>query len=112
MLKQIFGAVFALALIAGTSGCTATTGESLGRNVDDTEITTAVKSHLATDHMASLTQIDVKTVNGTVYLTGFVPDTTAKQHAEARTKEVNGVQQVVNNLQIEGVSAGDVPKTR
>jgi hyperosmotically inducible protein len=84
------------------SGCTAITGKTAGRNVDDATITTAVKSKLATDQAAStLTKIDVDTNNGTVSLNGNVEDAAAKQRAAELAQQVEGVNEVINNLQVQ-----------
>src|SRR6059036_842291 len=48
------------------------TGRSTGRFVDDQSITASVKAKLVADKAANLTRVGVKTVNGTVYLTGSV----------------------------------------
>lgn len=101
--QLILGVVLAGSLAA----CTAMTGESAGRNIDDASITAAVKAKLAKEHPTTLTSIDVDTVKGTVYLTGTVPDMAAKQKAEEIAFDVSGVNRVVNNLQTR--SAGDMP---
>src|SRR5436190_12295026 len=60
-------------VLMALSGCTAMTGETLGQNIDDTNITAAVKTKLATGEKAStLTRIDVDTVRGVVSLNGVV----------------------------------------
>ena len=67
----------------------------------DAKITTSVKTHLATnDRLKTLTQISVKTVDKTVYLTGAVPSQQEKDLAEQVTSKVEHVQKVVNNLEI------------
>lgn len=97
-----------LALAAFLTACTAMTGETAGRNVDDATITTAVKAKLAGDHPVSLTSVGVETVNGTVYLTGNVRDTADKRRASEIAGSVKGVEKVVNNLHTE--SAADAPR--
>jgi len=67
----------------------------------DAKITTSVKTHLATnDRLKTLTQISVKTVDKTVYLTGAVPSQQEKDMAEKVASGVEDVQKVVNNLEI------------
>ncbi|HSQ04874.1 MAG TPA: BON domain-containing protein [Burkholderiales bacterium] len=102
--QLILGVVLAGSLVA----CTAMTGESAGRNIDDANITAAVKAKLAMEHATTLTSIDVDTVKGTVYLTGTVPDFAAKQKAGEIAYNVSGVNRVVNNLQARS-AAGDAP---
>ena len=67
----------------------------------DSKITTSVKTHLATnDRLKTLTQISVKTIDKTVFLTGTVPTQQEKDLAEQVTSKVEHVQKVVNNLEI------------
>ena len=100
--------VLALALASSMAACTAMTGESAGRNLDDASITAAVKTKLAAEHATTLTSVDVDTIRGVVYLTGTVRDTAAKQHAGEAAEKVSGVTRVVNNLQTRSIAA-DAP---
>jgi len=91
-----------LLLITLFSGCTAMTGETLGQNIDDTNITAAVKTKLATGEKAStLTRINVDTVRGVVSLTGVVETESERARAEQLASQVGGVKRVINNLQIQ-----------
>ncbi len=83
------------------TGCQALTGKTAGTTVDDTMITSSVKTKLAGDSMSSLTRIDVDTDRGVVTLNGIVESAQAKTQAENLAGQVSGVQRVVNNLQIE-----------
>ena len=107
MGKRIAKILCSAVLVVGLSACTAVTGESVGRNVDDASITASVKTRLAADSARTLTSVDVDTVRGTVYLTGTVPDAQAKHRAAKIAGEVDGVDRVVNNLQ---TRAGDAPE--
>ncbi|MBI0328157.1 BON domain-containing protein [Burkholderia plantarii] len=62
--------------------------------VTDTWITTKVKTELATAKGVKSTDIDVKTVDGVVTLTGVLPSKIAVHKAVAVTKAVKGVKQV------------------
>jgi hyperosmotically inducible periplasmic protein len=101
MLRILYGTLAALILSLQLSACTAMTGESLGQNVDDTTITTTVKSKLALEKASSLTRIGVDTVKGVVHLTGVVESATVRDRATAVAREVGGVRGVVNNLQLQ-----------
>lgn len=92
----VLAAVFAM----GVSGCQALTGETLGEHIDDTTITTTVKTRLAQEKGASLTRIQVDTDRGVVQLSGVVDSTTDRIRAEEVTRRVGGVKRVVNNLQV------------
>ena len=105
--RQMLG----VALVAvGLAACTAMTGRTAGRTIDDAAISAAVKAKLVGDRAGALTSVDVDTVSGTVYLTGTVPDAAAKQRAAMLTRRVDGVVAVENNLQTRASSAGDAPE--
>ncbi len=109
-MKWKRAAVFAAAVgFAMVAGCESMTGRTAGRHVDDASITASVKSKLAGDRAGTLTSIDVDTVSGTVYLTGTVPDSAAKERAGELARDVDGVRSVVNNLDTRGSMAGDAP---
>ncbi|MBU1711617.1 MAG: BON domain-containing protein, partial [Proteobacteria bacterium] len=60
-------------LIATFSACAATsTRESSGEYIDDSVITTKIKSLIAADDFLKSFQISVETYQGTVQLSGFV----------------------------------------
>ncbi len=91
--------VLVLSIFFLAAGYHTATGETLKENAVDTKITTSVKSHLATnDTLKTLTQISVRTVDKTVYLTGSVPTLKEKSLAEEVTSKVEGVQKVVNKI--------------
>jgi len=108
-MSRIGKLLVGLALVAGLAGCTAMTGETAGQNVNDSAITAKIKSKMGADKASTLTSVDVDTVRGTVYLTGTVADSTAKQRATEIAQSVTGVNRVVNNLETR-TSAGDVPR--
>lgn len=89
-------------LLMAISGCQAMTGETLGQNIDDTNITAAVKTKLATgDKASTLTRIDVDTVRGVVHLGGVVATDQDRARAEQIASQVGGVKRVVNDLQVQ-----------
>ena len=67
----------------------------------DSKITTTVKSKLAVDQASSLSRVGVETTRGTVQLTGLVENTATKEKVAAVARSVDGVKNVVNNLQIQ-----------
>ena len=94
-------AMVLIVMLALGAGCRSTTGTSLGQNIDDTGITSKVKTKLSGDRMSNLTRVSVTTANGVVSLTGIVPTGADRARAEEITRSVDGVQQVQNNLQTE-----------
>jgi osmotically-inducible protein OsmY len=88
-----------LALIATFAACAATrTQESTGEYVDDSVITTKVKSLLAADDFLKSFQIGVETFKGVVQLSGFVNSQEAVNKAVKITKSVKWVKDVKNDL--------------
>ena len=95
--------ILMLFLLAGGQlliGCEALTGQTLGENIDDTNLTAYVKASLAGDKMVNLTRISVQTTNGVVHLAGVVSSDEEKARAEEIARGVRGVKDVVNNIQV------------
>ena len=88
-------------LILVLAGCQATTGRTAGQTVDDTTITTSVNATLTADKASNFTRIDVDTNRGVVSLNGIVQNSDQKARAERLASRVDGVKQVVNNLQVQ-----------
>jgi hyperosmotically inducible protein len=91
----------ALLLLLSAAGCTSMTGQTAGQYIDDSTITTSVKTKLVVDKVANFTRIDVDTTNRVVSLNGVVESTEQKERAEQLAMEVSGVRRVDNNLQIQ-----------
>src|SRR4030065_2436109 len=88
-----------LMLIATFAACASTsTRESTGEYVDNSVITTKVKSLLANDDFLKSFQISVETFKGTVQLSGFVDSQAAADKAGQIARSVKGVNSVKNNL--------------
>jgi len=88
-----------LMLIAAFAACSSTrTHKSAGEYVDDSVITTKIKSLLAADDFMKSFQISVKTYKGDVQLSGFVNDQRAVNKADEIVRSVKGVKSVNNNL--------------
>jgi len=86
-------------LVAGIAACASTSKQSgTGEYVDDTVITTKVKSLLAADDFLKSFAISVETYKGTVQLSGFVDSQNAINKAGEIARDVQGVSSVKNNL--------------
>jgi len=86
-------ACFAFAL-AGCAGA----GVKTGQYIDDSTITTKVKSELAADEVVSAFDVHVETIKGSVRLSGFVNSPDQRRRAEQLARTVAGVQSVDNGL--------------
>jgi len=90
-----------LVLIIGFAACASTSGQSsTGEYVDDSVITTKVKSLLAGDDFLKSFQIGVETYKGVVQLSGFVDSQRAVDKAVQIARGVGGVKSVKNSLVI------------
>ena len=88
-----------LMLIATFVACASTpTRESTGEYVDDSVITTKVKSLLAADDFLKAFQIGVETYKGVVQLNGFVNSQKAVDKAVEIVNSVKGVKSIKNDL--------------
>ena len=88
-----------LMLIATFVSCASTPKqESTGEYVDDSVITTKVKSVIAADDFLKSFQISVETYKGIVQLSGFVSSQNLVDKAGEIARSVKGVKSVKNNL--------------
>jgi hyperosmotically inducible protein len=101
MRRKISTAAAAIVLTCALWGCQSITGRTAGQNLDDTNITAAVKAQLGQDRLSTLTRIDVDTNDGVVALNGTVESAEQRSRAEQLARKVGGVKRVVNNLQVQ-----------
>ncbi|MEZ0344455.1 MAG: BON domain-containing protein [Caldimicrobium sp.] len=73
---------------------------SIGRYLDDKEITARIKAKFIADPELKALSIDVDTLNGVVTLTGVVERESQRERAVRLAKSVEGVKQVIVNIQI------------
>jgi len=88
-----------LMLIVSFVACASTSKqESTGEYIDDSVITTKVKSLLAADDFLKSFRISVETYKGAVQLSGFVNSQQAVDKAVQIARSVKGVKSVKNDL--------------
>jgi osmotically-inducible protein OsmY len=90
--------VLVMLMVAFMACASTSKQESTGEYVDDSVITTKVKSLLAADDFLKSFQIGVETYKGTVQLTGFLNSQKAIDKAIEITRSVKGVKSVKNDL--------------
>jgi osmotically-inducible protein OsmY len=95
--------IFSLLLIIGLAitflGCDATSEkESTGQYIDDSVITTKVKTAIFEEPGLKTLQIEVETFKGVVQLSGFVDTPQNATRAGQVAGTVDGVKSVENNL--------------
>ena len=88
-----------IGLITAFLGCAATQKhESTGQYVDDSVITTKVKAEIFDEPTLKSLQINVKTYQGVVQLSGFVDSDQSVKKAGEIADRVEGVKSVKNDL--------------
>ena len=93
------GAVFTAAVIAAASSCTSSRGiDAIGGYVDDSSITSTVKSRMVEDKSVDSQSIAVETANGNVMLSGVARTNVEKSTAESIAIKVRGVKSLQNNI--------------
>ena len=88
--------VLALLLVLMTLAC----GKTVGEAIDDTTITTRVKTAMLNDPTVGGMRIDVDTFKGVVTLSGRVQSQAEREQAVALARGVDGVTEVKDALQI------------
>lgn len=92
-LNKVLG-VMAMAVLLIMSSTSIGIAGSAGEFVDDSVITTKVKSSFVADSAVSALDISVETSQGVVNLTGIVNNEQERQRAIQIAQETNGVKQV------------------
>jgi osmotically-inducible protein OsmY len=88
-------------LAAALSACAGSQSkESTGELLDDSVITTKVKSALLAEKEVDSTTISVETFKGRVLLAGYVKSPDQRQRAEGVARSVGGVKAVNNKLEV------------
>ncbi|MFZ2218508.1 MAG: BON domain-containing protein [Rhodoferax sp.] len=93
-------AISAIVMLTAT-GCAVQRGqETLGAYIDDTGITTLVKSRFVENKQVDASSIKVETLNGTVMLSGFAKNGQERATAETIARGVKGVVAVRNEVAV------------
>jgi osmotically-inducible protein OsmY len=99
--NMLIGCFMVLMLIATLVACASTSKqEGAGEYVDDSVITTKIKSLLGADDFLKSFEISVETYKGIVQLSGFVDSQKAVDKAGEIASGVKGVKSVKNNLNV------------
>jgi osmotically-inducible protein OsmY len=100
VLVAMMGAAAAACTTTKDEGPTEHAAANAGRVVDDSVITGKVKAALVADPTTKAHQISVETFQGVVQLSGFVDSSEARSRATQVAKEVEGVKNVKNDLEL------------
>jgi osmotically-inducible protein OsmY len=100
-LKKFTAIVATAVLLVAASGCASTrTHEGTGQYVDDSVITTKVKTAILAEPGLKVSEINVETFKGIVQLSGFVGTRSDADSAVRLAHNVDGVKSVKNSIQI------------
>jgi hypothetical protein len=94
-------ALLLAAILASGVGC--------ARKPDDAKISSAIQSKFSQDSGLSSKQLTVQASNGVVTLAGFVENDAQREAAARQAASVEGVKEVVNNLQVASAATAAVP---
>jgi len=98
-LQRILVSLVCIGLLTTFLGCASTQmQESTDKYVDDSVITTKVKAEIFNEVSLKMLQINVKTYNGVVQLSGFVDSAQSVTKAGEIAGRVEGVKKVKNDL--------------
>ncbi len=101
VIKRIFAGLLLVGWIAGSSGCAGTsTRESTGEYIDNSVLTSKVKTAIFNDPMLKVLQINVESFKGVVQLSGFVDSAQAAARAVEVARSVEGVKAVKNKMSV------------
>jgi len=96
-LATLIGILF----VAMTLGCASTAKqEGTGEYVDDTVITSKVKTAILNEPTLKSAEINVETFKGVVQLSGFVGSQAAESKAIEVARTVGGVKSVKNDMRV------------
>lgn len=110
MMQNLTRVLLVAAVLGSTAmaGCASTADQraapaakqTAGEVVDDGVVTAKVKARLVDDPLTKAYEINVETFKGTVQLSGFVDSAEARSRAAQLAKDVGGVKDVKNSLQV------------
>ncbi len=92
---------FTILLLASFLGCASTSKqEGTGEYVDDTVITTKVKTAIFNDPTLKSSEINIETFKGVVQLSGFVSSRADINRAVEVARGIAGVKSVKNDMRV------------
>lgn len=100
-ISKRLATVFISILMVAAAGCASTsTKEGTGEYIDDTVITTKVKTAIFNTPELKSREINVETFKGAVQLSGFVSSPSDITKAIEVTRSISGVTSVKNDMRI------------
>ena len=100
MLKRFSALLFAALMVSALGCATQSEPQSPGAYMDDSWITTKVKTAILNEPSLKVMQINVETYKGVVQLSGFVDSAASQAKAVEVARSVQGVTSVKNDLRL------------
>jgi osmotically-inducible protein OsmY len=98
---KLFSLLLLAAMLMGLAGCAARdTRSSTGEYIDDTVITTRVKTAIFNEDSLRSSEINVETFRSVVQLSGFVSSQDEINTAVRIARNIDGVESVVNSMRL------------
>jgi len=94
------------AVMLGMMGCMSTSDRTAGRVMDDRGVSGRVKSALNHDPVFKYEDVDVRTYNGVVQLSGWATTPDQVERASGIAQRVDGVSGVINHISIKRTPTG------
>lgn len=100
-LGKYLSAIFLAITLVSVVGCASTSKqEGTGEYIDDSVITTKVKTTIFNEPSLKVAEINVETFKGVVQLSGFVSSHAAASKAVELARSVKGVVSVKNDMRV------------
>jgi hypothetical protein len=105
-LRPVFtiAAILGSIILASSIGC--------ARKPDDAKISSEIQNKYTQDSGLSTKQLSVQASNGVVTISGFVDDDAQRAAAARQAASVEGVKEVVNNLEVGSAANASVPAVK
>lgn len=98
---KIVSTLIAALMLTAVVGCTSSPNQqTAGQYIDDTVVTTSVKTAILKEESLKSAEINVETYQGVVQLTGFVRSQDNIATAMNVTRGVNGVKSIKNDMRL------------
>jgi hyperosmotically inducible protein len=110
-MNRVTAALVILTLATAAPGCQSLTGRTARQHFNDKWMLHEAKGRIAANIPRALTAVNVDVNRGTIYLMGTVARPEQKIRAEEIARDVDGVREVVNHLEVESESSSASPRT-
>jgi hypothetical protein len=100
MLKRFSALLFAALMVSALGCATQSEPQSPGAYMDDSWVTTQVKTAILNEPSLKVLQINVETYKGVVQLSGFVDSPASQAKAIEIARAVEGVTSVKNDMRL------------